>query len=94
MLFRIAEVRLKAAPLGIRRAECGVRGGQIVFGDTPSVDPGRLIELIQSQPRVYRLDGQHKLRFNRPSAEVDERFDRLHELLGKLGRPREAATNG
>jgi transcription-repair coupling factor (superfamily II helicase) len=94
MLFRIAEVRLKAAPLGIRRAECGVRGGQIVFGDTPSVDPGRLIELIQSQPRVYRLDGQHKLRFNRPSAEVDERFDRLHELLGQLGRPPEAAANG
>ena len=94
MLFRIAEVRLKAAPLGIRRAECGERGGQIVFGDTPSVDPGRLIELIQSQPRVYRLDGQHKLRFNRPSPEVDQRFDRLHELLGQLGRPLRAAASG
>jgi transcription-repair coupling factor (superfamily II helicase) len=92
MLFRIAGVRLKASALGIRRVDAGPRGGHVLFGDAPKVDPVRILRLIQSQPRVFRLDGQHKLRFNRPTAEVEERLRQLHDLLDELARPAEAAT--
>jgi transcription-repair coupling factor (superfamily II helicase) len=92
MLFRIAELRLKASALGIRRVDAGPRGGHLLFANTPNVDPARIIRLIQSQPRVFRLDGQHKLRFNRPSVGVEERLQQLHDLLDELGRPAEAAT--
>jgi transcription-repair coupling factor (superfamily II helicase) len=92
MLFRIAAVRLKAAPLGIRRVDAGPRGGHLLFGDAPAVDPARIIELVQGQPKVFRLDGQHKLRFNRPSSGVEARLQQLHELLDELARPVRAAT--
>ena len=85
-------MRLKAAALGIRRVDAGPRGGHLLFGDAPRVDPARIIRLIQGQPRIYRLDGQHKLRFNRPSAGVEERLRQLHDLLDELARPVEAAT--
>jgi transcription-repair coupling factor (superfamily II helicase) len=92
MLFRNAEIRLKASPLGVRRVDAGPQGGHLLFGEATEVDPVRLIGLIQSQPRVYRLDGQHKLRFNRPSSSVEERLEQLHRLLDELARPAAAAT--
>ena len=64
MLFRLAELRLKANALGIRRMEVGPRGGHLQFREQTAVDPARLIRLIQEQSRIFRLDGQSKLRFN------------------------------
>ncbi|MDE2273611.1 MAG: transcription-repair coupling factor, partial [Gammaproteobacteria bacterium] len=56
-LFRIAELKLRAAPLGVRKIEAGPKGGRLLFNDRPNVDPDTVIRLIQQQPQHYKLDG-------------------------------------
>ncbi|MGB5590689.1 MAG: transcription-repair coupling factor [Gammaproteobacteria bacterium] len=91
MLFKLAELRLKASELGIRRLEVGERGGLVHFSSHTQVDPVRLIRLIQEQSRIFRLDGQTKLRFSLDLADVERRFAWSHGLLDDLGAKSAAA---
>jgi transcription-repair coupling factor (superfamily II helicase) len=84
MLFRLAEIRLKASNLRIGKVEAGLAAGHFRFQDDTPVEPATLIGLIQGQPAVYRLDGQHKLRFNRDMQTIEQRLRVLHELLDHL----------
>ncbi len=90
-LFRLAELKLKATPLGIRKIEAGPNGGRLVFSPQPAVDPLAIINLIQRESRTYKLDGQEKLRFITALDEPAERFAFVHALLDRL-RPRESAV--
>lgn len=90
-LFRLAELKLKAAPLGIQKIEAGPTGGRLVFASKPSVDPLTIINLIQRQGRTFKLDGQEKLRFVEDLEEPPVRFEFLHKLLDRL-QPAETAA--
>ncbi|HEX6928844.1 MAG TPA: TRCF domain-containing protein, partial [Gammaproteobacteria bacterium] len=91
-LFRLAELRLKAAPLGIRKIEAGPSGGRLVFTAKPSVDPLTIINLIQRESRTYKLDGQEKLRFLAALEEPEERFAFVHAMLDRLKPPATVAA--
>ena len=73
-LFAIASLKLRADALGIRKLDLGAAGGRISFRAQPDVDPATIIRLIQQKPRVYKLDGQDKLRI---AMELPEAADRL-----------------
>ncbi|MGB9428355.1 MAG: transcription-repair coupling factor [Gammaproteobacteria bacterium] len=90
-LFRIAELRLKAAPLGVRKIEAGHSGGRISFNDTPNVDPGTVIRLIQQQPQHYKLDGSNRLRFLLDLDDPERRINSVGVLLDTLARKAAAA---
>jgi transcription-repair coupling factor (superfamily II helicase) len=85
-LFEVTELKLFAQPYGIKKIEAGPAGGKIHFDAEPKFDPARLIQLIQTQPRVYKLDGADKLRFSLdlvdPSARVGGVKNTLDQLLG------------
>ncbi len=83
-LFAIASLKLRADALGIRKVDLGAAGGRITFRVQPAIDPATIIRLIQQKPRVYKLDGQDKLRI---AMELPEPADRLRvagELLDTL----------
>lgn len=61
-LFAIAELKLRATELGIRKLDLGEKGGRVQFVEKPNVDPMTIIRLIQGQPKLYRMDGPDKLR--------------------------------
>ncbi|HEY0504962.1 MAG TPA: transcription-repair coupling factor, partial [Lysobacter sp.] len=61
-LFAIAELKLRATGLGIRKLDLGEKGGRLQFVEKPNVDPMTIIRLIQGQPKLYRMDGPDKLR--------------------------------
>jgi transcription-repair coupling factor (superfamily II helicase) len=84
-LFAIASLKLMATPLGIRKLDFGANGGRVTFRDKPDVDPMAIIRLIQSQPRVYKLDGQDKLRVNLELPGASERIRAAEDILGRLG---------
>ncbi|GLQ90029.1 transcription-repair coupling factor [Dyella flagellata] len=84
-LFAVAGLKLMATPLGIRKLDFGANGGRISFRDKPEVDPMAIIRLVQSQPRVYKLDGQDKLKINLELPGASERIRAAQELLGRLG---------
>jgi transcription-repair coupling factor (superfamily II helicase) len=62
-LFTLTQLKLDARQLGIRKIEATAAGGRLVFDPKPSIDPLRLIDLIQTQPQTYKLDGQERLKF-------------------------------
>ena len=84
-LFAVAQLKLMATPLGIRKLDFGANGGRITFRDKPEVDPMAIIRLIQSQPRVYKLDGQDKLKVNLELPGASERIRTAQEVLVSLG---------
>jgi len=89
-LFAVASLKLMATPLGIRKLDFGANGGRITFRgnyevNPPEVDPLAIIKLIQSLPRVYKLDGQDKLRITLDLPGASERIRSAQEVLLLLG---------
>jgi transcription-repair coupling factor (superfamily II helicase) len=89
-LFAVTALKLAATPLGIRKLDVGANGGRVIFRPQPAVEPITVIRLIQSQPRVYALDGQDKLRFKLPLEGAAERLRAAADLLAALGQRRAA----
>jgi len=83
-LFQVTELKLRARPLGIRKIEAGPAGGRIIFNAEANIDPRTIIQLIQTQPRSYKLDGQDKLRFTLPMPDNAARIKQVGEVLDKL----------
>ncbi len=84
-LFAVAELKHAATKLGIRKLELGEAGGRITFEKTPKVEPLTIIKLIQSQPRVFAMDGPDKLKFKIPAPGAAERLVAARDLLKALG---------
>jgi transcription-repair coupling factor (superfamily II helicase) len=84
-LFAVASLKLMATPLGIRKLDFGANGGRIVFREKPEVDPMVIIKLIQQLPRVYKLDGQDKLKIILDLPGASERIRSAQEVLVLLG---------
>jgi len=62
----------------------GAQGGRLNFTDKPDIDPMRIIQLIQNQPKTYKLDGNDKLRVNQELPDADARIMLLDKLLDEL----------
>ncbi len=84
-LFAVSSLKLMATPLGIRKLDFGANGGRIVFREKPDVEPLAIIRLIQQLPRVYKLDGQDKLRITLDLPGATERIRSAKEILQLLG---------
>ncbi len=90
-LFAVARLKQRATALGIKKIDYGPRGGRILFGPHPQVDPAAVIQLIQTRPQEIRLDGQDKLRLLQGEEDLQKRLEVLEELLDTLA-PREVAA--
>ncbi|WP_409461127.1 transcription-repair coupling factor [Stenotrophomonas maltophilia] len=83
-LFAIAELKLNASRLGIRKLDLGENGGRIVFESKPDIDPMAVIQLIQKQPNLYAMEGPDKLRIKHPLPLPEDRFNAARALLTTL----------
>ncbi len=80
-LLELTALRRRAEALGIQRVEAGPRGGRLVFGEAPRIDPARLVALVQGEPGRYRLDGQRELRFEAALEGEEARIAAVAALL-------------
>ena len=83
-LFAIAELKLQATQLGIRKLVLGAEGGRLQFEVKPNVDPMTVIRLIQGQPKHYKMDGPDKLRIVLDLPDAATRFNAARGLLAAL----------
>ncbi|MFL6579063.1 MAG: TRCF domain-containing protein, partial [Povalibacter sp.] len=83
-LFRIAELKLTAKALGLRKIDIGPGGGSVTFEADTKVDPGTLIRYVQQNSRTHRLDGGTKLRFTLKLEQDERRFEAAEQLLTAL----------
>ncbi len=60
-LFDASGLRIAAQALGITRLRAGARSITVDFDEKPNIEPIRIIKLVQTQPKVYKLEGQKRL---------------------------------
>ncbi len=86
VLLRVARITQTARAAGIRRFDVSAQSSYVVFEPDHKVDPAQLMQLIQKEPRIYRLEGSLKLRIGLGGNEAD-RADIAAALLQRLLRP-------
>ena len=80
-LLDMAMLKLKAKQIGISKIEGTNKGGFVEFSHKTQIDPGFIIKLIQSQPKIYKLDGPQKLKFNVPTESAKDRLELFNNML-------------
>lgn len=85
VLFQITQLKLLASPLGISKIEAGLKGVRVEFEKNPKVDPAAIIRLLQSAPRIYKLDGPNRLRILGDMPDAASRLHAVRELVEALG---------
>lgn len=83
-LFAIADLKLQATSLGVRKLDLGEKGGRVQFVEKPNVDPMAIIRLIQGQPKLYRMDGPDKLRMTLDLPDASARLLAARGMLTAL----------
>jgi transcription-repair coupling factor (superfamily II helicase) len=76
-------LRLAGRALGLAKLDAGPAAIQLQFVPNPPIDPAKIIRLLQSD-RSFKLAGQDKLLWQRPSANLKERVGAVKELFNKL----------
>ncbi|QDX80494.1 transcription-repair coupling factor [Denitratisoma sp. DHT3] len=82
-LLETHRLRLLGDPLGVSKLDAGPQSIQVQFVPNPPIDPMNVIRLIQSD-RSYKLAGQDKLTWHKPTSNLQERVAAVRELFGKL----------
>ncbi|HLB42172.1 MAG TPA: transcription-repair coupling factor [Gammaproteobacteria bacterium] len=83
-LFAISELKLYADKLGIIKIEANEHSGKFEFNEKPNVKPDKIIELIQTQPDIYRFEGPTQLRFVLPQHDSNERIGLIEKILNQV----------
>ena len=61
----------------------GQEGGFLLFDEQPNVDTLTIVQLIQTHPRQYQLDGK-KLRLKGTTPDFTSRWQLVEQLLQRL----------
>jgi len=83
-LLSITRVKLEVADAGLlRKVEFTEQGGRLSFNN-PGPEPDRVMQLIQRDPEVFRLDTRMRLHFSREMPELDDRITAIREITQEL----------
>lgn len=80
-LFVQAEIRLRAQKIGISTIDVSAGGGSVKFENTTPVPVNALIQLLQSNPKEFKLAGSDTLRFVTNLESTVERQEYVDGLL-------------
>lgn len=80
-LFKVTSVKLLLTPLGIQKLDAGPESGRIEFARETNIDPFRLIQIVQTRPATYKLEGGQTLKFSESMAKIDQRIAVIERLL-------------
>jgi transcription-repair coupling factor (superfamily II helicase) len=82
--MQIATIKLGAIKLGVEKIDASVAGGYLIFGNQTRADPHELVNLVQNEGHIYRMQGAHRLQFRLDLADPAKRFKQVEQLLDKL----------
>jgi len=84
VIFHTSELKQIASIVGVDTVDYGKTQGRIQFTNDPNINPAKIIELIQTQPQVFQLDGPQKLRFTKKLDTIEDKIEFLDFLLNDL----------
>ena len=83
-LFRVAELKLIAKPIGVKKIDLGPEGGSIQFHSYHAVDPTKIIHLIQQEPATYALKDEETLSIKKSLPEPSDRLTMVRVLVNDI----------
>ncbi|RKS87505.1 transcription-repair coupling factor [Orbus hercynius] len=83
-LLDVTKIRFNAMQLGINKIEFSEKGGYIEFGKNNHISIDYLIGEIQKAPKIYRLDGQNRLKLLKTELQKQQRIDYIQTLLSQF----------
>jgi transcription-repair coupling factor (superfamily II helicase) len=83
-LLALAQLKLDAAQLKIRKIEAHEKGGYIEFYPNADINPMFLVKLLQSQPKKFAMDGPTKFKYALPLVDRRERIQFVADMLGEF----------
>lgn len=78
------ELRQLAKKIQIQKIDANAQGGFIEFASNADLDPMKFLQLIQTEPSVYRFDGPTKFRFSKTFEGHKVRLDFVENLVKGL----------
>jgi transcription-repair coupling factor (superfamily II helicase) len=93
-LLRIASIKQLATALGIEKIDAADNGGYLLFAQESHIDPVALVQLVQNDSQTYKLQGSHRLQFRQDLSNLENRFQTVEKLLGKLAVKEPSAKAG
>ena len=84
LLLELAALRGAAQDLGIMRIQLGQSGGFIEFSQQPDFDPIRLIQMIQSEHKIYQLKGNQRLNIKKQLDDQTQRIALIKSIMQQL----------
>jgi transcription-repair coupling factor (superfamily II helicase) len=82
-LLSTHRLRIMAKPMGILKVDASAEGATIQFDKNPSIDPGKIIALIQKHKHI-KLAGQDKLKIIQSTPTVAQKVQCVKDLLKQL----------
>ncbi len=83
-LFRIAQLKIKVASMGIKKIDASASGGRIIFTAKPNINTTSLIEMIRTKPLRYQIKGSELFKFTMDMPQVEDRFQTIEHLIEQL----------
>lgn len=83
-LFAATSVKLLVEPLNLLKVEAHESMIRIQFGSSPNIDPLKLIQLIQRQPKNYQLKGQTELKYFDTMPETTQRINAIELIVASI----------
>ena len=83
-LLHLSRIKLAATPLGIASIKIHRAGGGIEFNNKTTVDPMRLIKLVQEDPQTYKLVSGNKLGITKELLSAESRIEMASGMIAAL----------
>ena len=85
-LVQVAELKIKAEALGILKVDLSAQGGTIEFKETTKVDPGFIIQLVQTKPNTFKFEGSQKLRVVKHTETAEQRIALISGIIADFAK--------
>jgi len=83
-LLSVAELKLSAANLKVKKIEAHDKGGYIEFYPDADINPMYLVTLLQSQPKKFAMEGPTKFKFTLPLVDRRQRIQFVTDMLAEF----------
>ena len=83
-LFAATRLKLFSDKIGIYKISIYDDKVHLTFADKTTIEPIKIINLVQQQPRTYQLKGQNQLIIKQEMVEDIERISLVEDFLKKL----------
>jgi transcription-repair coupling factor (superfamily II helicase) len=80
-LFALQLVKMRAQKLGITKIDANIKGGSFEFSKETRVDPLFIIGMLQSHPKMYKMEGASKFKFMIAEENPSERLNLINAML-------------